>query len=83
MTRRSRPPDGTASSRSGDEGARRGPQRLAEPAEDRAELEVLRDVLIKRLHRRSNDFDATRELRLVYSRLQRTSYGKQTVTRFS
>jgi len=55
------------------------------PAEagDRADLEVLRDNLVARLHRRADDFDATRELRLVNSKLQRTSYGKQTVTEFS
>ena len=56
-----------------------------DPAEagDRADLEVLRDNLVERLHRRADDFDATRELRLVNSKLQRTSYGKQTVTEFS
>ena len=55
------------------------------PAEavERADLEVLRDSLVERLHRRADDFDATRELRLVNSKLQRTSYGKQTVTEFS
>jgi hypothetical protein len=46
----------------------------------RANLEVLRDMLIDRLSRRSDDFEATRDLRLVYSKLQQTSYGKQTVT---
>jgi hypothetical protein len=55
------------------------------PAEagERADLEALRDSLVERLHRRADDFDATRELRLVNSKLQRTSYGKQTVTEFS
>jgi len=46
----------------------------------RANLEALRDKLIDRLSRRSDDFDATRDLRVVYSKLQQTSYGKQTVT---
>jgi hypothetical protein len=49
----------------------------------RADLEVLRDSLVARLHRRADDFDATRELRLVNSKLQQTSYGKQTVTELS
>jgi hypothetical protein len=66
MTRRSRQTDATGLS----------------PAEagERAELEALRDSLVERLHRRADDFEATRELRLVNSKLQRTSYGKQTVT---
>ena len=69
MTRRSRQPDATGLS----------------PAEAgaRADLEALRDSLVERLHRRADDFAATRELRLVNSKLQGTSYGKQTVTEFS
>jgi len=46
----------------------------------REDLEALRDALIARLTRRSDDFDATRELRLVYASLQHTSQGKQAVT---
>ncbi|MGO9872952.1 MAG: hypothetical protein ACLPVY_04060 [Acidimicrobiia bacterium] len=56
------------------------PSLLVETAENRADLEVMRDILIDRLHRRSDDFDATRELRRVNSRLQRTSYGTQVVS---
>jgi len=69
MTRRSRQPDATGLS----------------PAEagERADLEALRASLVERLHRRADDFAATRELRLVNSKLQRTSYGKQTVTELS
>jgi len=69
MTRRSRQPDATGLS----------------PAEagERADLEALRDSLVERLHRREDDLAATRELRLVNSKLQRTSYGKQTVTELS
>jgi len=59
---------------------RLGPSPLIETADDRADLEVMRDVLIDRLHRRSDDFDATRELRGVNARLQRTSYGTQVVS---
>ena len=69
MTTRSRQPSGTGVS--------------LEEAGERADLELLRDSLVERLHRRADDFDATRELRLVNSKLQRTSYGKQTVTEFS
>jgi len=69
MTTRSRQPDGSGLSPAA--------------AGERADLEALRDSLVERLHRRADDFDATRELRLVNSKLQRTSYGKQTVTEFS
>jgi len=69
MTTRSRQPDGSGVSPAA--------------AEERADLEALRDSLVERLHRHADDFDATRELRLVNSKLQRTSYGKQTVTEFS
>jgi hypothetical protein len=55
------------------------PSPLIEPAADRADLEVMRDILIDRLHRRSDDFDATRELKAVNRRLQQTSYGTQVV----
>jgi hypothetical protein len=60
--------------------------RRAEPstpgqnARDRADLEAVRDVMVDRLHRHSDDFEATRELRAVNSKLQRTSYGTQIVT---
>jgi len=49
-------------------------------ARDRADLEAIRDVLVDRLHRHSDDFEATRELRVVNSKLQRTSYVTQVVT---
>jgi hypothetical protein len=53
---------------------------LIERTEGRAQLEVLRDVYTDRLHRRSSDFDATRGLRLVIEKLQRTSYGSPVLT---
>ena len=62
------------------DGARREPPPVIDDGESRADLEALRATLIDRLHRRSDDFDATRELRLVYTKLQGISYGKQTVT---
>lgn len=49
-------------------------------ASEREELEAASQVLIARLHRRSNDFEATRELGLVTAKLQRTSYGTPVVT---
>ena len=80
MTRHSRRPNWTGLGNVGNEGERRELAPLIPQAGARAELEVLRDVLIDRLSQRSDDFDATRDLRIVYSRLQQTSYGKQTVT---
>jgi hypothetical protein len=56
------------------------PSPLSENSPDRAQLEAARDILVDRLHRRSDDFEATRELRGVNSKLQRTSYGTQVVT---
>ena len=55
-------------------------RRLVERTEGRAPLEVLRNVYTDRLHRQSSDFDATRGLRLVIEKLQRTSYGSPVVT---
>jgi len=80
MTTRSRRPNGTGLSSAGNEDERHEPPLLIGEAGARMDLEALRDTLIDRLHRRSDDFDATRELRLVYTKLQRISYGKQTVT---
>ena len=60
--------------------ARTAPDPLPDDAGVREELEALRDAYIDRLHRRSNDFEATRELRLVNAKLQRTSRGVQVVT---
>ena len=51
-----------------------------ERSEGRALLEALRDVYSDRLHRKSNDFDATLGLRLVIAKLQQTSYGPPVVT---
>ena len=56
---------------------------LGQNAQVRADLEAIRDVMVDRLHRHSDDFEATRELRAVNSKLQRTSYGTQVVTAFS
>jgi hypothetical protein len=47
--------------------------RLQHLAGDRRGLEALRDHFVDRLHRRSDDFDATRSLRLVIAALQRVS----------
>ena len=80
MTTHSSRPNRTDLGNVGNEGERREPAPLSPEAGARAELEVLRDVLIDRLSQRSDDFDATRDLRVVYSRLRETSYGKQTVT---
>ena len=55
-------------------------RRLIDCAEGRAPLDTLRAVFSDRLHRRSNDFDATRGLRLVTAKLQHTSYGPPVVT---
>jgi hypothetical protein len=44
--------------------------RLQHLAGDRRGLEALRDHFVDRLHRRSDDFDATRSLRLVIAALQ-------------
>lgn len=51
--------------------------RLRHLAGDRRGLQALRDHFVDRLHRRSDDFDATRSLRLVIAALQRvpTSNG--------
>jgi hypothetical protein len=54
--------------------------RLIERAGGRKGLEALRDIFTGRLHRRPDDFDATRALRLVTAKLQQTSYGEQVVT---
>jgi hypothetical protein len=80
MATRSRRPTWTGLSTVSDEDVRHEPPLLTGEAGARADLEALRDMLIDRLSRRSDDFDATRDLRVVYSKLQQTSYGKQTVT---
>jgi hypothetical protein len=60
--------------------ARRDLSRRIEAEESRPGLEALRNVLTDRLHRRSDDFDATFGLRLVTTKLQRLSYGEPVVT---
>jgi hypothetical protein len=55
-------------------------RRLVDSAENRTSLEVLRAHYSARLHRRSNDFDATFGLRLVTAKLQRISLGPAVVT---
>jgi hypothetical protein len=50
----------------------RSVRQLQELAGDRACLEALRDYFVARLHRRHDDYDATRGLRLVITALQRT-----------
>jgi hypothetical protein len=80
MTTRSRRPNAIGLNTVSNEDGRHEPPLLTGEAGTRANLEALRDILIDRLSRRSDDFDATRDLRLVYSKLQQTSYGEQTVT---
>ena len=60
--------------------ARRDLSRRIEAEESRSGLEAIRNLLTDRLHRRSNDFDATFGLRLVTAKLQRLSYGEPVVT---
>jgi hypothetical protein len=62
-----------------DENATEELHRLIEQP-DRAGLEAIRDSFTGRLHRRSDDFDATQGLRLVTAKLQRSSYGRPTVS---
>lgn len=57
--------------------------RVVEQAEDRVLLEALRAAYVRRLHRQSDDFDATRGLRIVTAKLQRATYGPPVVTRSS
>ena len=63
----------------GQDEARQHMQRLIESTGSRAGLEAIRDTFTDRLHRRSDDFDATHGLRLVTAKLQGTSYGTPTV----
>jgi len=49
----------------------RAVRRLRDLAGDRRGLEALRDHFVDRLHRRADDFDASRGLRLVIAALQR------------
>ena len=63
-----------------DDNPRNAMRRLIDRTEDRAPLEALRGVYTDRLHRQSNDFDATSGLRLVIEKLQRISYGSPVVT---
>jgi hypothetical protein len=48
----------------------RAVRRLRELAGDRACLEATRDYFVARLHRRQDDYDATRGLQLVIKALQ-------------
>jgi hypothetical protein len=59
---------------------RRDLSRRIEAEESLPGLEDLRNLLTDRLHRRSDDFDATFGLRLVTVKLQRLSYGESVVT---
>jgi hypothetical protein len=60
-----------------DEDRDRAVRRLRDLAGDRRGLEAVRDHFVDRLHRRADDFDATRGLQLVITALQRvpTSNG--------
>lgn len=56
---------------------------LIERTEGRVALEALQKSYSRRLHRQSDDFDATDGLRLVIAKLQRVSYGPPVITRSS
>ena len=60
--------------------AHEGIRAAVDRAGDRRQLEALGEVYVDRLHRRSNDFDATYGLRLVAESLRRMSLGSPTVT---
>jgi hypothetical protein len=64
----------------GQDEARQQIQRLIDSTASRAGLEAIRVTFTDRLHRRSDDFDATHGLRLVTAKLQGTSYGTPTVS---
>jgi hypothetical protein len=66
-----------------DDDTRRQMRRLVEQTEGRPALEALAHVYSGRLHRQSDDFDATHGLRLVTAKLQRTPYGPPVVTKSS
>jgi hypothetical protein len=53
---------------------------VVEGTDGRENLEALSDTYARRLHRQSDDFDATHGLRLVSAKLRRTSYGPAIVT---
>ena len=53
---------------------------LIEGTERRENLEALRTIYTRRLHRQSDDFDATHGLTLVNAKLRRTSYRPPVVT---
>ena len=55
-------------------------QLLIERTEGRVALQKLQDVYSRRLHRRSDDFEATRGLSLVNAKLQRASLRPPVVT---
>lgn len=55
-------------------------ERLIENSEGRVELEALRAVYERRLHRQSDDFVATHALRLVARKLQCVPFGPPVVT---
>ena len=54
-----------------DDDRERAVRRIRDLAGDRHGLEALRDHFVDRLHRLSDDFDATSGLRLVITALQR------------
>jgi hypothetical protein len=53
----------------------RAVRQLRELAGDRACLEAIRDYFVARLHRRQDDYDATRGLQLVIKALQQTPFA--------
>src|SRR5689334_404469 len=81
--RRSRRHNVTGLNSNDESETRRQLRRRVDDTGGRAELEAMRDVFTNRLHRRSDDFDATFGLRLVTAKLQRTSYGEPFVTKSS
>lgn len=80
MTRRSKHRNLTDLNADDNDDPRQEQHPLIERADSRAYLEAMRDTYTDRLHQRSDDFDATRRLRLVSAKLQRTSHGTQVVS---
>jgi hypothetical protein len=63
--------------------ARHEMNQLLEQTEGRPALEALGTVYTRRLHRHSDDFEATYGLQLVTAKLQRTPYAPRLMSRSS
>ena len=60
-----------------------GAEQLRDHAGDRAWLEASHDVFVARLHRRSDDYDATNDLRLVSAALRELPRPRPVVSTWS